>query len=250
MASTTGTEQVLPCRSYQVPPFLHLKYSTVCPCHTCQQAATQEIIHIACLLNRRLPADVIPTILGYAEIEQTSLINKVYNNKPHGRINTPYLQQGYMIPNHIPQGSISRVSFHTMSSKLQPTQILTQNVSTPDEEESWIEAVVIGLDREKGRGQGGHSLKAQQALSDTALQSSTINYGSKRLVTYRNSDRLDREKFETHWRRESEDKDVRRILKELRGGFIIDIRVFTKLGPDELVVTTAIVIEYAVVTKM
>jgi hypothetical protein len=226
------------------------KYSSDCPCDYCQRAATQEIIHIAALLNRKLPPDIIPTIPEYANIHRRLILPEV---------NPMRCNEGFIIPKQILPGSVRKIEVWTGGGKLWDHQTPDEededeDTDIPDEEQAWIEAVITDFDGDAIHKEAHSSVTQQQAPhTTTTLQPSSPKHRSKRLVTYTNNDVWLQapNEFESSWTLESDDPDVRQIMKEIRGGSVIRIYGWQRPGLNFLYNTvTMITIEYAVVTKM
>lgn len=242
------------------------RYHTSCHCDFCHEVATREVIQIAILLNRNLPADVIPAILDYAGMRRRIELPEMSNNPWSEKIKNHFFDDAYIIPRQILPGSIREIKFWIKTWSVNDLRSSNQNTSVPDKEHTWAEATIRYLGGKKDyerRSRISTPLETAPTVEllptpNATAQQPLSDYESIRLVTYTNKDcwdtkesDLDVKESNVFWTVESKDRNVRTIMKELCGGSAIELRGFTKPLESSLYASShSIEIEYAMVTKM
>lgn len=235
-----------PVNRVERPPTL-LDSAISCP----QKPASQsrDIIHIAFLLHHKLPADLVPMILEYAELWET--IRLAYRYRPE-RVKdgqSPRLFAGAVVPYHLPRGFVRLIRFKTIS-RDQGWSSYAEDYNTYNNSWTWFEAGITGFDEELGPLDCEHHRYDDSHLSLCAPEPGPYKYGNKRIVTNLHAYR-EYSEHTVEWRADSEDEDIRQMMKELKGGCGIEVTAHARYpGWCNHVKSVVIEIECALVRKM
>lgn len=207
----------------------------------------RDIYHIAFLLHQKLPADLVPMILEYAELWQTIRLDTPHI--PERRINehdSPRLQAGAIVPYYIPKGQIRLIRFKTVS-RDQGWSSYPEHHGTYEASWSWFDVGIVEpmdepvLPCRHRRYEGDHLIGCPAELS-------TYKWGSKRIVTNVHAGKEFREHV-VEWR--ADDEDFQEMLKEIGGGCAIEVSACAQYpGWYNYVQSVQIEIECPVVRKL
>jgi len=218
---------------------------------------SQDIIQIAWLLRQKLPGDLVPIILDYAELWDFAVVACSAGPAEIRESYAGELQAAVIIPKTIPTGALRRVRF-VMVSKDQGWSSYPVDHGTYRGSWTWFEAGVRGLDPSNTEDQATIHKPFQRLYSMPEPEQQKLcianpefyKYGSKPIVTNIHAGK----DWKTHiveWVANHEDEDVQKIFKELRGGHRIEISAHARFsGWCNHIKLVVIEVEYAVVRKM
>ncbi|KAJ9654582.1 hypothetical protein H2198_006397 [Neophaeococcomyces mojaviensis] len=220
----------------------------------------RDIIRTALLLRQKLPGDLVPIILDYAELwDFAAVVRSKRPNwvRPH---QAGELQAALIIPPNVPRGALRQIRFITIS-RDQGWSSYSEDHGTYRGSWTWFEAGVRGLDPSNVEDQETlheplncqHSAHAPNGVEHRRLcvaNASHYKYGSKQIVTNIHAGK-EWKRHVVRWDANHEDEDVRKAFKELRGGHRIEVSAHARFpGWCNDVRLVVIEVEYAVVRKM
>jgi len=221
-------------------------------------SSSKDVIEIALLLREKLPGDIIPLVLDYAQMWNVKESTCSLRPDRVGELQAPKLQAALFVPNYLPRGSIRRIKF-IVESRDQGWSSYPQDHGTYRGSWTWFEAGIRGFDASNVGDQATLlepvDCQHRNALDDehksVCLQDVTrYKYGSKRIVTNVHAGR-DFRQHVVYWDLYHEDGDVRTMVQELGGGHRIEVSAHARFpGWSSYVKSVAIEIECAVVRKM
>lgn len=219
-----------------------------------------DIIRIALLLRTKLPADLVPIILDYAECWTTTL--SVTSLHPD-RIAEPQsgkLQAALFLPRNLPRRSVRRIRF-TTTSRDQGWSSFPNDHDTYRGSWTWFDAGVRGLDPDNEEDIDSIHLNLpvdcqhRNALSDEHIklcvaQPDRYKYGAKRLTANIHAGK----EFKTHvveWTIDDDDDDLRAMIREVKGGCRVEVSAHAQFpGWVNYVKNVKIEVDCVVIRKM
>lgn len=223
-----------------------------------RQLSSTDVFKIALLLRQKLPGDLIPLILDFAQLWEIKETTHSLRPDRVGELQAPKLQTSLIIPSYLPRGAVRRIRF-IIESRDQGWSSYPEDHGTYRGSWTWFEAGIRGLDTlntddqatllEPVNCQHRNALDAEHKR--LCLQDVTrYKYGSRRIVTNIHAGR----EFQKHiveWDLYHQDDNVRSMLKELKGGQRIEVSAHAKFpGWCNYVKSVVIEIECAIARKM
>lgn len=209
---------------------------------------SRDIIHTAFLLHQKLPADLVPMILEYAELWQTFRLDSP--QVPERRVtqhDSPRLQAGAIVPYQIPRGHIRLIRFITVSKDQGWSSDDREHHNTYKNSWSWFEAGIVEPMTEVEL-DCGHERYDSDHLRQCEAKPSNYKWDSKRIVTNVHAGREYQEHV-VEWR--GDDDYTRQILREIKGGYGIEVSAWARYpGWVNNVKSVVIEIECTVVRKL
>ncbi|KAK5951066.1 hypothetical protein OHC33_007819 [Knufia fluminis] len=226
--------------------------------HPSGQPSPDDVIKIALLLRQKLPGDLIPLILDFAQLWEVK--NVAHSLRPDrvGELQAPKLQAALIVPSYLPQGAVRRIRF-IIDSRDQGWSSYPEDHGTYRGSWTWFEAGIRGLDASNADDQATllepvdcqHRNALDVEHRRLCLQDATrYKYGSRRIVTNVHAGR-DFKKHVVEWDLYHEDDDVRSMVKELKGGHRIEVGAHARFpGWCNYVESVTVEIECAMVRRM
>lgn len=220
--------------------------------------SSSDVIKIALLLRQKLPSDLIPLILDFAQLWE--VVETAQSPRPDrvGELQAPKLQAALIVPAYLPRGAIRRIRF-IVESRDQGWSSYPEDHGTYRGSWTWFEAGVRGLDASNTDDQDSllepvdcqHRNALDTEHRRLCLQHVTrYKYGSRIIVTNIHAGG-DFVKHIVDWDLCHEDDDVRRMVKELKGSHRIEVSAHAMFpGWCNYIKSVTVEIECAVVRRM
>jgi len=236
----------------------YVQNDTIAKAHPDDRLLSSEVIQIAILLRQKLPGDLIPLILDFAQY--WDVVHSAHSPRPDriGELQAPKLQTALIVPQHIPRGAIRRIRFIT-ESRDQGWSSYPEDHGTYRGSWTWFETGIRGLDASNTEDQATllqpvdcqHRNALDVEHRQLCMQDVTrYKYGSRSIATNIHAG-VDFAKHVVEWDGYHEDDDVRRMVKELKGGHRIEVSAHAKFpGWCNYVKFVTIEIECTIVRKM
>jgi len=219
---------------------------------------SSDVVKIALLLRQRLPGDLVPSILDFAQLWDVKGTARSLRPDRVGELQAPKLQTSLIVPSYLPRGAVRRVRF-IVESRDQGWSSYPEDHGTDRGSWTWFEAGIRGLDTSNTDDQATllepvdcqHRNALDAEHKRLCLQDVTrYKYGSRRIVTNIHAGR-EFQKHVVEWDMYHQDADVRKMIKELKGSHRIEVSAHAKFpGWCNYVKFVAIEIECAIVRRM
>lgn len=215
-----------------------------------EKRIVHDILQTAVLLRTRLPADLIPIILDFAELWAPFVATGPIRGTRVHEGNSGQVQASLVVPSYVAPGSIRRIRITTRSKDQGWSSDKSEVHGTYKHSWTWFEAGVKGL-QQNGEGEDTANDEAapKERENGARVNSPKYKYGAMIIVTNIHAGK-EIKQHDVVWDAWHEELDVRKILREIRSGCAIEVTAHARFpGWVNCVEQVQIEVDCAVVRK-